>query len=209
MSLPHVPHIRIGAPTPVLQRWMELNGVSNWAFLTAWNPLGERAHDLEANIERNRQLMQRLQDDGYSPLPAWGLPDNPTWPPEASFLVLGMNRESARRVANQFNQVAFVYGERAEKSKKQKAKLVTVAGKAKDEYRETTYMVAPFNIHSGTALRPWLIGTQSRVCHFGKQPWALGSNGLRFQCPFESGVLGFFDLAPLDSTIFDNRAEID
>lgn len=204
-----VPHIRIGSPTPVLDQWMVLNGVSSWAFLTAWNPIGKVAHDLPSNIDRNQRLLHQLQKSGYGPLPAWGLPDNPTWPPEASFLVLGMNREEAMDVANQFNQVAFVYGEHQQGDKPFKAELVVVKGKAKDEYRETTYMVAPLNIHSGSALRPWLVGTQSRVCHFAEQSWAIDTKGLRFQCPYEGGVIGFFDVAYSDSTILDNPAEID
>ena len=133
--------IRIRQPTPVLDEWLILNGYTTWAFITAWNPIGVLEHQLEENIQRNKDLLSKLQELDVTILPGWGIPDLPVWPPEASFLVLGITKAQATDISIHVNQRAFVFGRVSEKSA-----LVVLDDNKHDAFHATTYTVSPINL---------------------------------------------------------------
>ena len=192
--------IRIGQPLSSLNKLLLVNGCQSWAIVTAWNPIeksqiskGESTessepHPLKDNIANNRLLFSALREEGFIVLPAWGIPDRPSWPPEASFLVLGIDKEEASRVAREFHQYAFVYGEYSTTGSKGHARLIMLEGEPKAVYKETTYMVAPLYLDQSSSLDSWLRGTGARTLRFSKTPCVASI----FQMPYCGGYLGWF-----------------
>jgi len=80
-----------------------------WAFLTAYNPLPRNLDDQE-NQRRQQALAAELAQQGWRFYPGEGIGDDGTWPPEPSFLVLGLTREQATELAAAYDQLSFVYG---------------------------------------------------------------------------------------------------
>ena len=157
--------IRIHQTYPQLDDLLVLNRCTTCAFITAWNPNGKTPHQLEQNIENNSVLLEQIHQSGWIALPAWGIPDVPIWPPEASFLILGISKKDAERISQQFNQHAFVfcaYG--------QKAKLCHVSNELNDNFYATTYSSAPLNLQHGQSLEVWLHCLQARRVEFSKYP---------------------------------------
>ena len=102
--------IRVGQRAPLLDQLLGRTGDRAWCFLTAWNPRSEPLSAGE-NAERNAELRRALDAEGYRVLAdARGLPAAPSWQPEASFLVLGIERDAAIRLARRFGQNAVVWG---------------------------------------------------------------------------------------------------
>ena len=103
--------IRIGALHPSLDARVAAHGAATWASLTAWNPDG-RPRELDANLAANDALRAAL--GRYAVFDAPGgcdpsAPDPSTQ--EASFLVVGIDRETSMRLAIAFGQVAFLFGD--------------------------------------------------------------------------------------------------
>ena len=157
--------IRIHQSAPVLDEWMILNGYTTWAFITAWNPIGVLEHKLEENIKRNQGLLLKLQELDVTILPGWGIPDLPVWPPEASFLVLGISKAEATDISVHFAQRAFVFGRVLEK-----AELVVLDENKYDAFHATTYTVSPINLQHGKSLGTWLSCLGARRVCFSKEP---------------------------------------
>jgi hypothetical protein len=88
-------------------------GLETWAFITASNPESNQLSD-EDNAARNNQLLEDIH--AYQPhvYPGEGVPDNPGWSPEASLLILGIDRESAIQLGRKYGQNAIVYGTKGE-----------------------------------------------------------------------------------------------
>jgi hypothetical protein len=197
--------IRIDAEPRLLNEWLLLNTHHSWAFLTAWNPVVEETiqnggtnesldiepHPLQDNIRNNRHLFSALREEGFIVLPAWGIPDRPNWPPEASFLVLGIDKEEASRVAREFHQYAFVYGEYSPENSKEDnhAQLVMLEGEPKAVYKETTYMVAPLYPEHPSSFEVWLHGIGGRSVRLSETPFVDSI----FQMPYRDGYLGWFE----------------
>lgn len=80
-----------------------------WAFLTAYNPLPRNLDDQE-NQRRQQELETQLLQKGWRFHPGEGVGDDGTWPPEPSFLVLGLTLEQATALAATYDQLSFVYG---------------------------------------------------------------------------------------------------
>lgn len=101
--------IRIGQQNPALDFLLFCNQKTEWVYLTAWNPGGEIG-DREGNQRENMALLHQLKQNDWIILPGWGIGDDRSWPPEASFLILGCSLESGNKLAEQFDQNAFLYG---------------------------------------------------------------------------------------------------
>lgn len=157
--------IRIHQPEVVLDEWLTINGYTTWAFITAWNPIGVPDHLLKQNIANNRALLKKLQRENRAVLPGWGIPDVPEWPPEGSFLVLGISKEEASAVSVAFGQRAFVFGRVRAKSE-----LVVLDGNKHDAFYATTYVVSPLNLQHGKSLESWLICLKARRVCFSTVP---------------------------------------
>jgi|LauGreDrversion4_2_1035121.scaffolds.fasta_scaffold648818_1 hypothetical protein len=82
-------------------------GVSEWAYITAYNPLSSLLSDIE-NQQRNNDLMQQL--DMYHVLEGEGIGTDAAWKPEKSFFIAGISLEEAKKLAIKYSQKAIVYG---------------------------------------------------------------------------------------------------
>ena len=103
--------LRIGQRSAALDRLLQQRGIRTWAFVTACNPHSARLPSWR-NLARQRRLKALSRRLGRSTLPGASVGDDPTWPPEASILVLGVSPERARRVGRIFGQNAIVTGRR-------------------------------------------------------------------------------------------------
>lgn len=172
--------IRIHQFSPQLDEWLILNRCTTWAFVTAWNPIDKAPHQLGDNVENNQVLLETLQQSGWIILPAWGIPDTQIWPPEASFLVLGISKEDAKLIARQFNQHAFVFGEY-----KNRSELCQLSNQLNDNFHATTYSTAPLDLHHGKSFEMWLTCLEARCLQFSNLPRL----DCIFQQPYHGGYL--------------------
>jgi hypothetical protein len=101
----------VGRRCPDLDELLHREGVSCWAFLTAWSP-GGRTLPVAENRRRNDLLLRRLRDTGVPVLPGCGIGTDPDWPPEDSLLAVGLDRPTAARLGAEFGQDAIVVGDR-------------------------------------------------------------------------------------------------
>ena len=105
--------LRIGRTSPALDQLLAERRVSSWAFVTSDNPRSQLLRPAE-NESRRRQLEAELDPDsilrgiGVGAPPAD--PGDAPWPPEISFLVLGLGREEALDLGRRHGQLAIVYG---------------------------------------------------------------------------------------------------
>lgn len=102
--------IRIGQHSPDLDAALVKRGVRSWAFLTACNPRSEQLTEAE-NARRMSELSTSLDAYGYQYWQGEGVGDDSEWPQEPSFMVLGIRREEATKLAECFGQYALVSGE--------------------------------------------------------------------------------------------------
>lgn len=103
-------HLRIDEPNPAADALLEENGVTEGAFITAWNPGPNRPSPAE-NHQRQQSLEGQIQSAGFRFLSGRGIGTDPKWIPEESAFIFGMPRESAVSLANQFGQLAIVWHE--------------------------------------------------------------------------------------------------
>jgi hypothetical protein len=101
----------VGQRCPALDRQLARAGVRDWAFMTACNP-ASRPLPSWRNAQRQARLLAVLCRGPWSVLPAAGIPAGPDWTAEESWLVLGMPRCRAVRVARLFGQNAILSGRR-------------------------------------------------------------------------------------------------
>ena len=101
--------IKIGEHNPTLDSLLEKYGENEYAYLTAYNPFSEQlAH------AKNNQRHQQLKEDltSYQCFEGEGCGEDPTWPCERSYLVLGISKAKAILLGNRYGQNAIVYGRR-------------------------------------------------------------------------------------------------
>jgi hypothetical protein len=99
--------ILIGQRHPELDRLLMEKGCAEWAFLSACNPDSLPLQRGE-NTRRTLLLQEQVQ-----PWPYWagqGIPMEPGWEPEDSFLIGGILLEEALAIARAFGQLALVVG---------------------------------------------------------------------------------------------------
>lgn len=85
-------------------------GHTQWAYITAWNPYSKQLTS-EVNDKRNQLLLDDLKS--FRVFNGEGVGDDPTWPPERSFLVAGIHREVAIYLGKKYEQNAIVVGQGA------------------------------------------------------------------------------------------------
>lgn len=102
--------IRVDKENHGLAATLQQIGYTQWAYLTAWNPFSK-----QLSVEENEARNQRLLDDlrPYRVFHGEGVGDDPSWPPEKSFLVAGIHREVAIYLGKKYEQNAIVVGEGA------------------------------------------------------------------------------------------------
>lgn len=102
-------HIRIGEHNQVLNDLLAKRGVSNWCFMTAWNPYSKIA-EAGANKIQNNQLKTELNGK-YVFYDGHGKGRKAEWPAEESFLVLGISPTESITLAKKYQQNAIVVGD--------------------------------------------------------------------------------------------------
>ena len=101
--------ILVGQPTPELDDFLQDQGFSDWAYITAYNPRSELLSD-DVNRGRHDELIQNLDADGVPWLSGVGRNPDGSWPADPSVLVCGINRVTAVEIARKFGQNAIVCG---------------------------------------------------------------------------------------------------
>lgn len=103
--------LRVDQYSEPLARLLATTGFRSAAFITACNPLGMR-DSIEANRIACAHLREKLARHVSRPDQIVnGVAIDPfgSWPPEESFLVLGLDLDSARILGREFNQNALVW----------------------------------------------------------------------------------------------------
>jgi hypothetical protein len=100
--------MRIGEKATWLADLFDTHSASTALFITAENPFSEPHTDTE-NAEAQEQLRQCLLTATDIVFDGWGTGADTGWPPENSFLALGLNLETARTLGKQFHQNAVVW----------------------------------------------------------------------------------------------------
>ena len=92
----------------LLDALLSKQDAKSWAYITAYNPFSKTYTD-EANDSRHRLLLQSVA--GFSSFEGEGKGADESWPPEKSLLILGISKEQAIAIGNEYEQNAIVYGE--------------------------------------------------------------------------------------------------
>jgi hypothetical protein len=118
--------LRVGQRCVELDDLLAGHGVTTWAYVTAFNP-GSVLLPADENSARQRELERSVAALGLASYPGEGIGDDGRWPPEASLLVLGIGRNDAVRLGQEFGQLAVVYGDLG-----QEAELVVCGSQLED-----------------------------------------------------------------------------
>ncbi len=105
--------IRVGEPCPELDAFLETGGHESWVNVTAHNPHGQTAADGE-NERAQNELARELGSKGLAFYPGEGRADIGDWPPEPSFLVVGVSESEALELGCRYGQAVVVAGERGQ-----------------------------------------------------------------------------------------------
>jgi hypothetical protein len=99
--------LRIGVPSREIGEIFEYHGVGTAAFITAYNPFS-RPTPLDENERAQECLRRELHT--LSKLVLNGRGDGGgDWPPEPSFLAVGLKREKAEALGRRYDQHAIVW----------------------------------------------------------------------------------------------------
>ncbi len=101
--------LRIGQVNQTLSCWLETAGCANFAIISAYNP-GSQALDLAKNAERQSRLECDLLEGNYEPYAGENVPDDDIGLIEESCFVADIALEDACALADDFGQIAIVYG---------------------------------------------------------------------------------------------------
>lgn len=107
-SIPAV--LQVGVRSAPLARLHQLHRCACSAFITACNPLGTPV-DAAVNAQRQAALAAELLQQRYVAIPGIGRHPTGDWPPEPSYLVLGLTRTAAQQLGRQFEQNAIVWAD--------------------------------------------------------------------------------------------------
>lgn len=107
--------LRVDASSVALDELLQVHDCEIWAYLSAHNP--GLLLPPEINVNRDRALAARLAVSGFPCYSGESHADRGDWPPEASWLILGIPLYSAIDLAREFDQVAILAGRRGEPAK--------------------------------------------------------------------------------------------
>lgn len=100
--------IYIGQNTTDADNVLSKNNRTEWAYLTAYNPMSCSLEE-EENIRRNSELRKLVND--YIVIEGEGQDKQKEWPAEKSFFIAGISLDNAKSLAVTFGQRAIVYGQ--------------------------------------------------------------------------------------------------
>lgn len=110
--------IKIGKHSLEADAFCEARGASQWAYITAWNPLSVVLSTAE-NKKRNDDLLSDLE--GYEVLTGRGQDPEGQWLAEESFFIAAITPTEAIKLGKKYVQRAIVVG-----SVKSEAKLIII-----------------------------------------------------------------------------------
>ncbi len=100
--------LRIDRFSAPLRRAQHRRNVRCSAFVTAWNPFSQRLEPA-ANAARQRRLAEELIRSRRAFVPGMGSHPTAAWPGEESFLIYGLDLDTARAMAIRLEQNAIVW----------------------------------------------------------------------------------------------------
>lgn len=100
--------LRIGERSAALAALFERSGCDCAAFVTAWNPRGER-HEAAANRAAQAALLRDIGARGYACIPGVGEDPDGQWAGEDSVFVPAMGLAEAMLIAGSSGQNALVW----------------------------------------------------------------------------------------------------
>jgi hypothetical protein len=101
-------HLKIGIQNEQLRALMAHHSCKAAAFITAYNPFGEQLNDAE-NCLTNQKLVSLLGTVGVTYFPREGRGVVGEWPPEPSFLILGIDQTASAKLGETLGQNAIVW----------------------------------------------------------------------------------------------------
>jgi hypothetical protein len=102
--------LRIGEPNSALAAACKRHRAESCANITACNPNSKPIDDQD-NAQRHALLRRELKERSLSSIEGEGQHPSNGWPPEASFLVFGIDLGPARDLCSQLQQDAFVWAD--------------------------------------------------------------------------------------------------
>jgi hypothetical protein len=99
--------IEIGVMNYDLNDLMGKNNVTEWAYITAFNPYSKVLTEIENN-DRHLQLQEVTKS--FLTYKGHGVGTDSSWDPELSLLVIGISKAEAILIGKKFEQNAIVYG---------------------------------------------------------------------------------------------------
>ncbi|MDD5241978.1 MAG: DUF3293 domain-containing protein [Sulfuricella sp.] len=102
--------LKIGRSSPELRTLLKTHHADGAAFLTACNPGSVRCSGAE-NDRAQKALLDDLHSQDLLAIGGVGRDMSKNWPGEPSFLVLGLDLERARELAEKYRQNAFVWAD--------------------------------------------------------------------------------------------------
>jgi hypothetical protein len=103
--------LKINEVCPSLDQLLEQYEKSTYAYITAWN-LRSQEIPIDENLTRNIHLSSELDKlANLVVIPGVGRSSDCSWE-EESFLVIGITNEKAHSLALQFEQTAYLWGEK-------------------------------------------------------------------------------------------------
>ena len=100
--------LKIGMPSHALEQLYQLHKQECAAFLTAWNPYSQSFTEAENSVLQ-KKLLRELTKRSLLVIPGVGKHQHGTWAGEDSFLILGISREDACVLGQDFQQNALVW----------------------------------------------------------------------------------------------------
>ena len=101
-------YVRIGEKSPPLDAWLQTQGHSSWAIITACNPMSQELPEAE-NERRQNLLKEVLSAGGYSWMEAINIGEEGAWP-EVSLFIAGVDINYIGTLGIAFQQYAIVAG---------------------------------------------------------------------------------------------------
>lgn len=98
--------IKCDTRNEILDSLLEEYNLNSWAFITACNPMNEIKSN-EFNSKATEELKKFLSEKGYKYFDGAGGADE-HW--EESFLVIGIDKQSASEIGKLFQQEAILFG---------------------------------------------------------------------------------------------------
>lgn len=100
--------LHIGKRSARLASLYRQENFSTAAFITAYNPLGQKTSKAK-NVLAQKRLIKDVRKEGFSFIPGVGEDPKGQWTSEASLLVLGLRLKEAKSLGKKYHQNAIVF----------------------------------------------------------------------------------------------------